>query len=55
MVVANIERKDKQHQEMSASMMKLMSGLIQKSVFGAKIEKASYPAKTKMSIPGWLK
>ena len=55
MVVANIERKDKQHKEMTESMMLLMSDLIQKSVFGAKIEKADYPADVDMTIPGWLK
>ena len=54
-VVANIKRKDKQHQELMTSMMDHMRDLTQKSVFGAEVEKMDYLPEKLIEIPEWLK
>ena len=54
-VVANIKRKDAQHNELMTSMMEHMRELTQKSVFGAKVEKTDYLPVEKMELPQWLR
>jgi len=54
MVVENIRRKDAQHEELSAAMMKHMKDFMQAEVFGSKAEKTDYHANIEMTIPEWL-
>ena len=54
-VVENIRRKDAQHNELSAAMMIHMIELMKSEIFGAKLEKADYPADKYMLIPEWIK
>lgn len=53
-VLANIKRKDRQHDDLMAGMMDHMRKLTQKSVFGAEIEKTDYLPNEIMIIPKWL-
>ena len=53
-VVENIRRKDAQHSELSAAMMKHMRELTKKSVLGAQVEKTDYLPQKSISIPAWL-
>ena len=51
----NIERKQSQHDEISAQMVLHMKEIMQKEIFGASIEKTEYNAQLKMELPEWLK
>lgn len=53
-VLQNIMRKDQQHNEMMSSMMDHMRDLVNKSVFGASIEKTDYCPELKMALPEWI-
>jgi len=50
----NIERKQKQHDEMSAQMVEHMREFMQKEITGACIEKTLYNPNVKMELPTWL-
>jgi len=53
-VVANIKRKDIQHDEMMDSMMDHMRDLTQKSIFGVTMDKTDYSPSQAMVIPEWI-
>jgi len=50
----NIERKQKQHDEISAQMVLHMKEIMQKEIFGASIEKTQYNPQIKMELPKWI-
>ena len=50
-VVANIKRKDKQHEEMSAAMMDHMRDIVRSNVTGATVEKTEYKAEIDIGTP----
>jgi len=54
-VVANIKRKDQQHEEMSAAMMDHMRDIVRTNVMGAVIEKTGYEAELEIVMPSWIK
>lgn len=54
-VVENIRRKNAQHQEISAAMMRHMSDYMRAEIFGAMREKTEYMADKPIIIPQWLK
>lgn len=53
-VLANIERKERQHIEMSEAMTASMRDLMRESVLGAKHEYIDYTPRAQMQIPEWL-
>jgi len=53
-VKANIERKAKQHDDLSKNMVSCMREIMQKEIRGAGIEKTEYNPTIKMTIPQWL-
>ena len=53
-VVENIRRKEMQHQEMAAQMVKHMAGFMKQEIFGATMNRDSYDAQVTMTIPAWL-
>lgn len=53
-VVANIKRKDKQHNEMMFEMLRHTIDLTKKNVLGAVTEKTEYAPDIKICIPEWL-
>lgn len=55
MVVENIRRKDAQHEELSAAMMRHMADFMKAEVFGAKQEKTDYLPRVEIQIPDWAK
>lgn len=50
----NIERKERQMEEMQASMVEHMAGMMQKSVSSAAIEKTEYEPQHEMVLPAWV-
>jgi len=50
----NLERKQRQHDEMSEQMVKHMQKMMQKEIRGAGVEKTNYYPSEKMIIPSWL-
>jgi len=53
-VVENIRRKDQQHKELSAAMMRHMGDYMRAEIFGAQTEKTDYLADQPIIIPAWL-
>lgn len=53
-IKANIERKQRQHDELSRNMVDCMRDIMQKEIRGASIEKTEYLPKVEMTIPKWL-
>jgi len=53
-VKANIERKQKQHEELSRNMVGCMREIMQKEISGATINKTEYNPQVKMETPLWM-
>ena len=53
-VIENIMKKDKNNQELGASMVNHMKTMMDKEIFSAATEKTEYEANTQMGIPEWL-
>ena len=53
-VVANIKRKDAQHDELKRQMDALFVGFMQREVFGARIEKTDYNPDQSIALPHWI-
>ncbi len=53
-VVANIKRKDKQHDEMMGAMMGHMRDLTHQSIFGVTMDKTDYCPEQSMIVPEWI-
>lgn len=53
-VKANIERKAKQHEDLSRNMVECMREIMQKEITGATIEKTEYNPQKTMILPKWL-
>ena len=51
----NIERKQKQHNDMTDQMVSHMRNFMQKKVLGAKLEKTEYNPEIIMELPTWIK
>lgn len=54
-IKANIERKQKQHEEMAIEMVSHMRDLMKKRIIGASMDKKEYNPQIDMEIPEWLK
>ena len=54
-VVENIQRKDKQNQELGKSMVDHMKTMMEKEIFAASVEKTEYKPTIKMQLPEWIK
>lgn len=53
-IKANLERKQKQHEEMSEQMVSHMRVLMQQHITGTKLEKTEYNPQVDMTLPHWL-
>jgi len=53
-VIENIKKKDKNNQELGASMVSHMKTMMDKEIFSAATEKTEYEANIKMENPEWL-
>jgi hypothetical protein len=53
-VIENIKKKDKNNQELGASMVEHMKTMMDKEIFSAATEKTEYEANIKMENPEWL-
>lgn len=53
-IKANLERKQRQHDEISESMVAHMRELMKKHIFGTSTEKTEYLPSVDMTIPKWL-
>lgn len=54
-VVENIQRKDKQNEELGREMVKHMKTMMEKEIFSAAIEKTEYNPQKAMTLPNFLK
>jgi len=53
-VVENIKRKEEQHQEMSAAMVKHMAQFMKHEIIGASMNREEYNPTIAMQLPAWL-